>query len=149
MLTSKVWRVIACGLIGLGALAAVLSIGLTSAQAESTAPNGNGGATPIGLSVGNGHACVTMSNGRLLCWGAQGGTTPVLGDGSTATRLMPVDVVSITTGAAQVAAGGTVSCAIVNGGVKCWGGGFGGGFGGGGFGGGGGGFGGGGASGNW
>ena len=126
MLTSKVWRVIACGLIGLGALAAVLSIGQTpvraSTQAESTAPTGNGGATPIGLSVGGGQACVTMSSGRVLCWGAQGGTTPVLGDGTSATRLMPVDVVSITTGASQVAAGGTLSCAIVNGGVKCWGG---------------------------
>lgn len=128
MLTSKLWRVIACGLIGLGAVAVVLSIGQTSVrastQAESTlaAPGGNGGATPIGLSVGSSHACVTMSNGRLVCWGTQSAASPVLGDGTSATRLMPVDVVSITTGATQVAAGGTMSCAIVSGTVKCWGG---------------------------
>lgn len=124
MFTSRVWRVITCGLIGLGAVVVVLSIGQTRVQAESTlaAPGGNGGATPIGLSVGSGHACVTMSNGRLVCWGTQSAASPVLGDGTSATRLMPVDVVSITTGATQVAAGGTVSCAIVSGTVKCWGG---------------------------
>ncbi len=128
MLSSRMWRVIACGLIGLGAVAVVLSIGQTrvraNTHAESTvaAPGGNGGATVVGLSVGSGHACVTMSNGRLLCWGTQSAASPVLGDGTGTTRLMPVDVVSITNGATSVAAGGTVSCAIVNGGVKCWGG---------------------------
>lgn len=85
------------------------------------APVGNGGATVLNLSVGSGHACVTMTNGRALCWGLQNATAPVLGDGSTVQRLMPVDVVSITTGASSVGAGGTSSCAIVNGGVKCWG----------------------------
>lgn len=122
----KPTRVIACGgtIVIAIALLAILGTALRSpiAQAAPGAPAGNGGATPIGLSVGSGHACVTMSNGRLLCWGAQGGTAPVLGDGTTAQRLLPVDVVSITNGATQVAAGGTLSCAIVNGGVKCWGG---------------------------
>ncbi|MFN8596720.1 MAG: hypothetical protein U0559_11140 [Anaerolineae bacterium] len=124
MFTSRVWRVIACGAIGLVAVAAVLSIGLTPAQAESTvaAPGGNGGATVLNFSVGGDHACATMSNGRVLCWGAQGGTTPVLGDGTATQRLMPVDVVSITNGATQVAAGGTVTCALISGAVKCWGG---------------------------
>src|SRR3989304_6229817 len=85
-------------------------------------PQGNGGATVLNVSVGSGHACVTMSNGRLLCWGSQNASAPVLGDGTTAIRYIPVDVVSVTTGATNVASGGTVSCAIVNGGVKCWGG---------------------------
>src|SRR5512147_291526 len=113
MFTSKVWRVIACGAIGLGALVVVLSIGQPRAQADSTAPGGNGGATPIDLSVGSGHACVTMSNGRLLCWGSQGAASPVLGDGTGTTRLMPVDVSNIASDATNVAAGGTLSCAIV------------------------------------
>ncbi|CAG0935804.1 hypothetical protein TFLX_04654 [Thermoflexales bacterium] len=93
-----------------------------SVQAAPDGPQGNGGATVSTLSVGSSHACVTMSNGRLLCWGSQSGAAPVLGDGTSSTRLMPVDVVSITNGATSVAGGGTVSCALVNGGVKCWGG---------------------------
>ncbi|MFN8595528.1 MAG: hypothetical protein U0559_05005 [Anaerolineae bacterium] len=46
----------------------------------------------------------------------------MLGDGLATQRLMPVDVVSITNGATQVAAGGAVTCALINGAVKCWGG---------------------------
>ncbi|MBI5566349.1 MAG: hypothetical protein HY870_15730, partial [Chloroflexi bacterium] len=125
MFTSKVWRVIACGLIGLGAVAVVLSIGQTrvraSTHAESsvTAPDGNGGATVQGISAGGNHVCAQMSNGRLLCWGSN--SSGHLGDGTTTPRFMPVDVVSVTSGAGSVVAGGMMSCAIINGGVKCWG----------------------------
>jgi alpha-tubulin suppressor-like RCC1 family protein len=125
MFTSKVWRVIACGLIGLGAVAVVLSIGQTrvraSTHAESsvTAPDGNGGATVQGISAGGNHICAQMSNGRLLCWGSN--SSGHLGDGTTTPRFMPVDVVSVTSGAGSVVAGGMMSCATINGGVKCWG----------------------------
>jgi alpha-tubulin suppressor-like RCC1 family protein len=91
-------------------------------RAAPNGPQGNGGATVLNLSVGSSHACVTMSNGRLLCWGTQSAVSPVLGDGTGTTRYMSVDVSNITNGATSIAGGGTVSCAIVNGSVKCWGG---------------------------
>jgi alpha-tubulin suppressor-like RCC1 family protein len=116
-------RLIAFGgtLIIAVAVMALLFTALRSPIVQA-APDGNGGATVLSLSVGGGHACATMTNGRLLCWGSQNATAPVLGDSTSAARFMPVDVISITNGASQVAAGGTVSCAIINGGVKCWGG---------------------------
>ena len=119
-------RLIAFGgtLVIAAAVMALLFTALRSpiVQAAPDVPQGNGGATVSTLSVGSGHACVTMTNGRLLCWGTQSAASPVLGDGTGTTRLMPVDVSNIANGATSAAAGGTVSCAIVNGGVKCWGG---------------------------
>jgi alpha-tubulin suppressor-like RCC1 family protein len=45
----------------------------------------------------------------------------MLGDGFTANRTAPVQVVGLTSGVTQVAVGYTHACAIHNGGVKCWG----------------------------
>ena len=122
----KLSRLIAFGgtLISAVAVMVLLFTALRSpiVQAAPAGPQGNGGATVSTLSVGSSHTCVTMTNGRLLCWGTQSAASPVLGDGTGTTRYMPVDVISITSGATSVAGGGTVSCAIVNGGVKCWGG---------------------------
>jgi alpha-tubulin suppressor-like RCC1 family protein len=122
----KLARLIAFGgtLVIAAAVMAILFAALRSpiVQAAPGGPQGNGGATVLNLSVGSSHACVTMTNGRLLCWGQQSGVSPVLGDGTGTTRYTPVDVISITNGATSVAGGGTLSCALVNGGAKCWGG---------------------------
>jgi len=122
----KLSRLIAFGgtIISAVAVMVLLFTALRSpiVQAAPNGPQGNGGATVSTLSVGSSHACVTLTNGRLLCWGTQSAASPVLGDGTGTTRYMVVDVISITNGATSVAAGGTVSCAVVNGGVKCWGG---------------------------
>lgn len=69
------------------------------------------------LSVGERHAC-GYQNGTISCWGNnQEGR---LGDGTTTDRHIPVQVAI--TGAQDVQAGGTHTCARLNtGGVKCWG----------------------------
>ena len=58
--------------------------------------------------------------GGAKCWGIN--SVGQLGDGTTTTRLVPVDVVGATTGIASVAAAGGYSCALrTDGGVACWG----------------------------
>lgn len=44
----------------------------------------------VDLSVGSGHTCVVVTDGRVLCWGA--GSGGALGDGTTITRSTPVQV---------------------------------------------------------
>ena len=70
------------------------------------------------------HACA-VQNGRVKCWGFSG--KGVLGDGVnytaaplSTTATGPV-LVSGITGATAVACGISATCAIVNGGVQCWG----------------------------
>lgn len=94
-----------------------------SARADDPGPEGaqgNGGAQVVQVSAGVGFTCARMSNGRLLCWGAN--PSGVLGEGTSATRrLVASDVLSITTGATAVAAGSDSTCAVVSGGAYCWG----------------------------
>ena len=58
--------------------------------------------------------------GRVKCWGDNSGGQ--LGDGTKTNRTTPVDVVTLTSGVADVAAGTAHTCALTTaGGVKCWG----------------------------
>jgi len=71
------------------------------------------------LAAGNQHACARLSNGKVKCWGTN--TYGQLGDGTTTTRFMPVDVVGVMN-ATAVANGGYHSCALLaDSTVRCWG----------------------------
>ena len=66
------------------------------------------------------HYCVTTASGGAKCWGH--GPWGNLGDGSTAQRNAPVDVLGISAGAVRIAASTHSSCAVTGtGGVMCWG----------------------------
>jgi hypothetical protein len=72
------------------------------------------------ITAGNDDSCALTSVGGVKCWGynARG----QLGDGTTADRLVPTDVVGLTGGVKAIAAGSLFTCALTAaGGVKCWG----------------------------
>jgi alpha-tubulin suppressor-like RCC1 family protein len=72
------------------------------------------------MAAGTSHTCVLLSDGDINCWGdSRGGA---LGNGLPDYRTIPMDVVSLADGVADIAAGAFHTCALLaNGGVKCWG----------------------------
>ncbi|MBY6242725.1 Ig-like domain repeat protein [Methylosinus sp. Sm6] len=78
------------------------------------------GAGQATLATGFYHSCATTSGGGVKCWGKN--NNGQLGDGTTTTRLVPVAVSGLASGAVAVAAGHDHSCALTSAGaVKCWG----------------------------
>lgn len=72
------------------------------------------------VSAGTFHTCAVTQGGGMKCWG--GNDSCQVGDGTQGTnRKTPVDVAGLTSGVTGIAAGNTFSCAVVNGGAKCWG----------------------------
>jgi len=76
------------------------------------------------VSVGNNFACAITARGGVKCWGDN--TSGQLGDGSTTSRSVPVQVAGLTSGVTSISAGGTeaacFACAVTSGGnVMCWG----------------------------
>lgn len=72
----------------------------------------------ISIAAGYSHSCATKADGTVWCWGSnESGQVGNLG-GQPA--FAPVQVPGIT-GASQVAANSSYSCAVATGGVYCWG----------------------------
>jgi alpha-tubulin suppressor-like RCC1 family protein len=72
------------------------------------------------VAAGRDYSCALNMVGGAKCWGYN--YLGMLGDNSTTTRLVPVDVKGLSSGVAAVALGNTHTCALTTmGGVKCWG----------------------------
>jgi alpha-tubulin suppressor-like RCC1 family protein len=79
--------------------------------------------TKGGIAAGEYHNCALV-NGGVQCWGRN--ISGQLGDNTTTDRYVPVQVkdstgTSTLTGVQAIAAGHFHTCALVNGGVQCWG----------------------------
>jgi len=98
-------------------------------QVMQTSADGTPTAVPVeGLTSGvtaiasgdDGATCVVI-NGGVQCWGYNFGGDLGNGDSSMTSTTTPVQVVGLSSGATAVAVGEGHTCAIVDGGVQCWG----------------------------
>lgn len=72
------------------------------------------------IAAGWDHACALTAQGGVKCWGYN--ALGQLGDGTTGTRLSPVNVKLLSSGVIALAAGASHTCALTGAdGVKCWG----------------------------
>ena len=72
------------------------------------------------VAAGRNHTCALMRAGGVRCWGDNG--SGQLGDGKKADRRLPAKVSRLARGVAAIAAGGSHTCALMNGGhVYCMG----------------------------
>lgn len=75
----------------------------------------------VQISAGGHHSCARNRAGGVQCWGLN--TKGQLGTDSITRRLVPTQVVGLTSGVDKVVAGQFHSCALsLAGGVECWGG---------------------------
>ena len=81
------------------------------------------GSNVTSLSAGDDHACAVV-NGGVRCWGITGIDAPVVFPNPPvrSRNLVPTLVISPGNGVTSVSTGIFHSCALINGGVQCWGG---------------------------
>jgi hypothetical protein len=72
------------------------------------------------ITAGSGISCA-VHNGAAKCWGSNNRGSFGNGDTSLSAQYTPVQVSGLTSGVTSVVAGTTMTCAIHNGAVKCWG----------------------------
>lgn len=74
----------------------------------------------VSISAGHAHTCAVLNSGALKCWGEN--SYGQLGNGANKTERTPVDVIGLSSGVVQVAAGTYFTCArLGSGAVKCFG----------------------------
>jgi alpha-tubulin suppressor-like RCC1 family protein len=72
------------------------------------------------VSAGARHTCARMQTGAAMCWGYN--FYGQVGDGTTATRLAPVNVSGLPGGLSSIQVGNMYTCALLaTGGMRCWG----------------------------
>jgi alpha-tubulin suppressor-like RCC1 family protein len=80
----------------------------------------NLGTSVASVSAGSFHTCVVKKDGSLWCWG--GNDSGQLGDGSTTTRMKPVQVQGVGSSITLVSAGNRHTCSLTKqGSLWCWG----------------------------
>lgn len=74
----------------------------------------------IEISVGLERSCAVLSTGALKCWGYN--YYGPVGDGTTVDKLIPTNVIGLSSGVVKVSTGKTTTCALLDtGALKCWG----------------------------
>ena len=92
----------------------------TTASLTPTPVTGFSASGASKISVGGDTACLVTTTGGLKCWGNS--TNGQMGTGSNSQSLVPIDVVGLTSGVAEVDEGTLSGCAVTTAGaVKCWG----------------------------
>jgi hypothetical protein len=78
------------------------------------------GSGVIAIAAGYNHTCAVTTTGAAKCWGTNEWWQ--LGDGTEDFNASaPVNVVGLSIGVTAIAGGNLHTCALVSGGVKCWG----------------------------
>lgn len=74
----------------------------------------------IALTAGATHSCALLQGGGVKCWGDN--ALGQLGDGTSISRTLPVDVIGLAGAVIALDAGGSHTCAVLSDGtVQCWG----------------------------